>query len=131
MPFPLLISQVEEEERQRQAEEEDRRHQHLLQEHLKNILPAWNAQSPAPAPEAAPAPSLADIQRAQEEKERRVSTKLSYPLGGLKILVPFAQKECTLMKLCTVKMTSDSQVHEVFILGEGIDCLVVIKLNWV
>ena len=65
------MSQVEEEERQRQAEEEDRRHQHLL--HLKNILPAWNTQNPAPAPEAAPAPSLADIQRAQEEKERRVS----------------------------------------------------------
>lgn len=67
------VTQLEEEERQRQAEEEDRRHQHLLQEHLKNILPAWNAPTPAPEPQVTPAPSLADIQRAQEEKERRVS----------------------------------------------------------
>lgn len=65
--------QIEEEERKRQAEEEERRHQHLLQEHLKNILPAWNKPPPVATPEAAPAPSLADIQRAQEEKERRVS----------------------------------------------------------
>lgn len=64
---------MEEEERQRQAEEErERREQHLLQEHLKQVLPAWNAP-PVAAPEPVNAPSLADIQRAQEEKERVVS----------------------------------------------------------
>lgn len=64
------MQQIEEEERQRQAKEEERR-QHLLQEHIKNMLPAWNTPPPVQAPEEAPAPSLVDIQRAQEEKERK------------------------------------------------------------
>ena len=68
-----LLLQLEEEERQQQAKEEEQRRQHLLQEHLKNMLPAWNTPPPVQAPEEAPAPSLVDIQRAQEEKERKVS----------------------------------------------------------